>query len=129
MNMRTRIVLISAVVALFGHPACGADQQADIPDKFKGIILRAPNPDDAPPPIARRLIHTQGVYRLVINYTTGTVDEIRVLKRNAIKSLDANVVIALSKWKFRPGTLKHRELPVVFDTTGVRVLLKNAGSG
>jgi outer membrane biosynthesis protein TonB len=127
MNRRTKIILVSAVVALSPHAACGADQQADIPDKFKGIILRAPNPDAAPPAVARRVTYTQGVYRLVINYTTGAVDEIKVLKRSAIKSLDASAVIGLSKWKFRPGTLKQLDVPVVFQGSDVRVLLKNAG--
>ena len=118
-----------AVVGVFGHAAYGADQQADIPDKFKGIILRAPNPNGASPAVARRAMYTQGVYRLVINYTTGAVDEIKVLKRSAIKNLDASAVIGLPKWKFRPGTLKQLDVPVAFQNSDMRVFLKNAGGG
>ena len=118
--------LLSLVAAFFGFSSPCHAEEAIIPQKLQGIILHAPEPD-YPANIEMHLIRAQGVYRLVINQKTGIVDEVGILNRTGVKTFDASSVMAFFQWKFRPGTLKQLDVPVVFDRS-VHVLLKNAGS-
>ena len=106
-------------------PSQGATQQVFIPEKFKGKILNAPEPH-YPHGIERITIRAQGVYRLTINPQTGGVDEVGILRRCGDSRLDASCVMAFFQWKFKPGTLKQLDVPVVFERF-VSVVLKNAG--
>jgi outer membrane biosynthesis protein TonB len=126
MPMRPRILFTALVAAFFGFsPPCHTEE-AIIPQNFQGVILHAPEPD-YPANVERRVIRAQGVYRLVINQKTGAVDEVGILKHTGVKTLDAGSVMTFFQWKFRPGTLKQLDVPVLFDTS-VHVLLKDAGS-
>lgn len=118
--------MTSALVVVFGELGFGSEQQADVPDKFRGMIIHAPIPEGSATEGGRIRIVTEGIYRLIINPRTGVVDEIKVIRRSAIKRLDANAVIGLSKWKFRPGTLKQIDVPVLFRGRDVWVTLKDA---
>jgi hypothetical protein len=122
-----------------------ASGQAVIPDRFKGIILNAPLID--PPANYYNLgansailrsrgarsqtvsssLNTQGVYRMMINQKTGGVDEVGVLTRSGNKQCDAAAVMAFFKWKFKPGTLKQLDAPVMFSRS-IDINLKKAGS-
>src|SRR5437773_88274 len=117
--------MLSLVAGFFGFSSPCHAEETVIPQKFQGIILHAPEPD-YPANIEMHLIRAQGVYRLVINQKTGVVDEVQILNRTGVKTLDAGAVMAFFQWKFRPGTLKQLDVPVVFDQS-VHVLLKNAG--
>ena len=97
-----------------------------IPEKFRGIILRAPEPE-YPLGLERQTIFDQGVYRLTINQQTGAVDEVGVLTRCGDRRLDGYAVMAFFQWKLKPGTLKQLDVPVAFDRS-VRVLLKKAAA-
>ena len=116
--------LIGCVCALLVLPSLGRAGDVFIPEKFKGIILRAPEPL-YPLGIERQTIFDQGVYRLTINQQTGAVDEVGVLTRCGDRRLDACAVMAFFQWRLRPGTLKQLDVPVAYDRS-VRVMLKKA---
>jgi outer membrane biosynthesis protein TonB len=124
--IQSKILILALLCAQFCFLSSSWADQAIIPERFKGIILNAPEPS-YPPAIERILIRAQGVYRLKINQKTGTVEEVGVLKRTSHSRLDAECVMTFFKWTFRPGTISQLEVPVVFERQ-VRVLLKNAGS-
>jgi TonB family protein len=127
-HMRSRILLAAFISAQFSFLSPSrAGPQAYIPEKYKGIILYAPEPDFPPTAQSQNTMGGQGVYRLVINQKTGTVDEVGVLRRSGFQPLDAVAVMTFFQWKFRPGTLKQLDVPVSFNRF-VQVLLKNAGS-
>lgn len=117
--MRSKIVLIVLLCVMSALSARATEVY--IPDKFKGIILYAPGPVDY------SNSGTQGVYRLTINQKTGIVTEVGILKRSGYQPRDATAVLTFMQWKFKPGTLKQLDVPVIWDRQAT-VLLKNAGS-
>jgi hypothetical protein len=107
MQARTfTIAFVSAALAVASP--CRADQDAYIPDKFKGVILYAPQP------IYYTNSRLTGIYRLTINQKTGTVDEVAVIN-HAEKHLDSTAVVTFFKCKFRPGAIKQLDVPVLWD--------------
>jgi hypothetical protein len=92
-----------------------------IPDKYKGIILFAPGPVDY------SNSGRQGVYRLMVDQKTGLVTEVGILLRSGDQRRDATAVLTFMQWKFKPGTLKVLDVPVMWDRQAT-VLLKNAGA-
>jgi TonB family protein len=106
--------------------SCQAALDAFIPPKFKGIILYAPVPNYPEAARSHLTLGAQGVYRLTIN-PNGTVDEVGILKKAGHYKLDSAMILEFFKWKFKPGSIKRLDVPVLFERD-VRVELKNAGS-
>ena len=127
-RLRPKILTAALLLGFFapGSP-CQAEQPAFIPEKFKGIILYAPEPEFAEGYRKNNTDVLQGVYRLTINQKTGAVDEVGVLKRSGMQKLDGVSVMTLFKWKFRPGSIRQLDIPVTFESHVV-LLLKNAAS-
>ena len=95
---------------------CFATDIVRIPPEYKKDTLSAPDPEY--PIKAQHLGYQgQGIYRLMINPKTGIVDEVKVMKTTGHRELDANAIMTLFNWKFRPG-INHRDLLVVFQLTG-----------
>ena len=114
MKTSLRILLLSAIFA-FVHSACATDI-VRIDAKYKKDTVSAPDPDY--PIKAQHLGYQgQGIYRLIINDKTGVVNEVKVMKTTGFRELDANAVMTLFNWKFRPG-VNHRDLLIVFQLTG-----------
>lgn len=115
-HMKTKILLLLAGIAVFA-PTSSTFAMADvpIPERFKGIILAAPEPDYHRFVGYTFTVKDQGVYRLKINPSSGLVDEVGVLKRCYEKRLDAAAVMAFMAWKFKPGAIKELDVPVIYD--------------
>ena len=118
MQSRTLLALVTLTFCFLSP--CRASE-VYIPDKFKGIILYAPGPVDYSNSA------TQGVYRLTIDPKDGTVTEVGILKRSGYQPRDATAVLTFMQWRFKPGTLKQLDVPVMWDRQAT-VLLKHAGS-
>lgn len=89
-------------------------EEVIVASKYKQDTTLAPDPTY--PILARNRRHRgQGVYRLIINDKTGIVDQVQVMKPTGSKELDAEAVMTLFKWTFRPG-IKQREVAIVFET-------------
>ena len=96
---------------------CHATDIVRIDAKYKRDALSAPDPQY---PIKSQHLgfQGQGIYRLVINAKTGVADEVKVLKTTGHRELDASAVMTLFNWKFSPGSVKQRDVLVVFQLTG-----------
>ena len=108
-----RLIAIAIITVAFVPPYLDASQQAYIPERYRGIILNAPEPDF--PASTTNTMSGQGVYRLIINPKTGMADEVQVLMTTGYRKFDAVAVLAFMQWKFRPGALKQIDIPVYFE--------------
>ena len=118
MNPRNKIVVTALVLLQVGFLVpCHATEMVTIDSKYKKDSLVAPEPEY--PIKSQNLGHQgQGIYRLVVNDKSGIVDEVKVLKTTGSRELDASAVMALFKWKFRPGAVKQRDVLIKFSVTG-----------
>lgn len=116
MKTSLRIILLLSIVQLAMITPCHATENVRIDPKYKKDTVSAPDPDY--PMHAQHLDYQgQGIYRLMINDKTGIVDEVKVMKTTGHRELDANAIMTLFNWKFRPG-VNHRDLLIVFEMTG-----------
>jgi TonB family protein len=114
--MKTSLRILVALLFVGMLAPCFATDIVRIPPQYKKDTITAPDPEY--PIKAQHLGYQgQGLYRLVINPKTGIVDEVKVMKSTHHRDLDANAVMTLFNWKFRPG-IDHRDLLVVFQLTG-----------
>ena len=63
----------------------------------------------------------------MIDQKTGLVNEVGILLRSGDQKRDGTAVLTFMQWKFKPGTLKVLDVPVMWDRQAT-VLLKNAGA-
>jgi hypothetical protein len=132
-TLRNSCALIAFLIAasvVSSERSEAAAFEAFIPPKYKGVIVAAPVP---PYPHAFFYIPGRlGVYRIKVHQQTGAVAEVSVLKRPepgpGVGDANAAVILALFKWKFKPGSIKQLDLPVEFDRDEIRPELKNAAT-
>ena len=120
------LIAVAIITLAFVPTHLSASQQAYIPEKYRGIILNAPEPDFPASTTMRQL--GQGVYRLVINPKTGMADEVKVLQSSSTRKLDAAAVMAFMQWKFKPGSIKEIDVPLSFLHRQITADLKKAAS-
>jgi hypothetical protein len=126
MNKTSRAILLLIVVSLASFAVTSdAASNAFIPPKYKDIILYAPMPDYPWQARNKYTVGTQGIYRLKINFETGKVEEIGVMKRANWGSLNSTMIKDLVKWRFKPGTIHQIDIPVAFEDP-IRAELRNA---
>ena len=76
-------------------------------------------PDPVIPQVAlRKGWGGRGVYQLKINQNNGTVDEVKVLKRIGYPVLDAEMVMTLFKWRFKPHSITSCTIPCELGVYG-----------
>lgn len=117
-----KILVCFAII--FPAVVSNAAPDAFIPPKFKGVILSTPVPEYPPGTLYEP--GQSAIYRLKINPNTGAVDEVGVMRRAYTPKLNAEAVLGLLKWKFKPGAIKEIDVPVEFDRQYIRPELKNA---
>lgn len=84
-----------------------------IQPKYKADTVFAPEPSY--PSYAEMHAHAgQGIFRLIINEKTGIVDQVQVFKSTGHQELNAEAVMTLFKWKFKPG-IKQRDVSISFE--------------
>ena len=118
MNFALRMCLLVVTLWLGALTAHGAAPEAVIPPNFKGIVLRAPLPSGYP---IKRLSWSgmEALFRLAINHQTGRVDKVTIVKRSGEPGVDSAFEIEFTKWKFKPGTVRQLDVPVVFRSMQV----------
>jgi TonB family protein len=109
-------MLLPLLLATAGRTANAANGFVVIQPKYKEGAVVAPDPN-YPPAAEQRGHHGQGIFRLIINDKTGIVDQVQVFKSTGFGELNAEAVMTLFKWKFRPG-IKQRDVSVTFESTG-----------
>jgi len=84
---------------------------------WKADLLFAPKPGYPRSELVQR---NEGVavIRLDIDIKTGTTTYVTLLKSSGFPKLDEVALGSFAKWRWKPGTWKQVEIPVVFTTTG-----------
>jgi TonB family protein len=59
-----------------------------------------------------------GVFRLTIDFKTGKVTNVAVVKSTGSDPLDREAIFALSQWRFKPGKLTTADIPITFQASG-----------
>ena len=63
----------------------------------------------------RQLGHQgSGVFRLVLDPSTGSVTKVIIIKSTGFSTLDYGASISLQKWRFKPGKWQQVDLPITF---------------
>jgi TonB family protein len=64
-----------------------------------------------------------GRFRMIVNFNTGKVTEVVILKSTGSDILDREAIFSLRRWRFRPGKVRKVDLPITFITA------RNCSSG
>ena len=89
---------------------------ADVPVELKNVCIYHPEPNWWG--LARQGMHGVGIYKLKINPKNGEVTEVKVLRATRFGKLNAECIMTLFNWKFRPGTITEANVPLGFYTRG-----------
>jgi TonB family protein len=86
------------------------------PGTVRSYFISTPAPDY---PRAARLKGQQGKgwFELVIDFSTGHVDRVTVLKSTGSKILDDSVVATFQQWRAKPRMIRRAVFPVEFHRT------------
>jgi TonB family protein len=55
-----------------------------------------------------------GVFRMIIDFKTGKVTDVQVVKSTGNDELDREAFLALRRWRFKPGKLTKADMPITF---------------
>ena len=83
-----------------------------LPAWFKDC-LRPVAPDY---PYSARVSHQmgEGYFRLQLDLKTGAVTQIKMIRSTGFNTLDAAALVALRKWRWKPGKWQQVDIPVLF---------------
>lgn len=56
-----------------------------------------------------------GVFRMIVDPTSGKVTKAMVIKSTGFRDLDDSAATALGKWRWKPGTWKQADVEISFD--------------
>jgi TonB family protein len=87
------------------------------PAAWKADLVFSPKPDY---PYAERNLRHEGVavFRLDIDVKSGTTTNATMLQSSGFPKLDDVAFNCVRRWRWRPGTWKQVEVPVMFTITG-----------
>jgi TonB family protein len=80
-------------------------------------VLSAPKPRSVKD-AAGRYLSGNGFILVDLDWQTGAIKSIQLVKSSGNKQLDDSVLSALRKWKFRPATTTPVRIPFSFDENG-----------
>src|SRR6266403_1089369 len=67
------------------------------------------------PPSERAQNHQgSGLLRLTLDFKTGSVAQVAILKSTGYSALDNSAVVAFRQWRWRPGKWKQIDVPMTF---------------
>jgi TonB family protein len=118
-----RAAEIQSVSAIDARGVRYVQQKSDYraaPAAWKADTVFAAKPDY---PNGERNLRHEGVVivRLEIDVKTGTTKYVTLLQSSGFPILDEVAIRRLSRWRWRPGTWKQVEVPVVFTISGRRI--------
>jgi protein TonB len=104
----TRTVALAAMFTLVWHSSAGAQSAIRAPAPVYPLECRA------------RRITGNGVVLATVDKKTGAVIGARMLKSTGNKLLDGSALEALSRWRFKPGTVSQVQIPINFTMASTR---------
>jgi TonB family protein len=54
------------------------------------------------------------MFRMIVDFNTGKVREVVIVKSTGSDALDREAVFALRRWRFRPGKVRTVDMPITF---------------
>ena len=114
MNSIFRLFLVTLVCLQWSALPLRAEQ---ILDNWKPYVISAPDPFYSAVAL-RKGWGGRIVCMLTINSKNGVVEEVKVVRHTGHPTLDAEAVMALFKWRFRPGTITHTQVTCEFGVLG-----------
>jgi TonB family protein len=109
-----RIILAVLFCVQLGSLSSSAEQ---IEENLQPYVIYKPDPYISPVAI-RRGWGGKITCELKINAKTGLVDEVKVVRHTGYPTLDAEAVMTLFKWKFRPNTITHGKVTYELGVLG-----------
>ncbi|HKP03663.1 MAG TPA: energy transducer TonB [Chthoniobacterales bacterium] len=55
-----------------------------------------------------------GRFRMMVDFKTGKVTDVLILKTTGSDVLDREAILALRRWRFKPGKARQVDLPITF---------------
>ena len=55
-----------------------------------------------------------GRFRMMVDFKTGKVTDVLILKTTGSDALDREAIFALRRWRFKPGKARQVDLPITF---------------
>ncbi len=121
--------MVAAPMLLFAQGGSSADQNTAV--DVKGVRHTAREyRDHRPPwnfadrvkavgaeyPYADRQGYHQGsgLFRITIDPTTGAATHVTILRSTGYHTLDNSAMVALGRWRWKPGTWKEVDMPITF---------------
>jgi TonB family protein len=104
----TRELLLAAFAAFVCLSLAGAEPAITAPAPVYPLECRV------------RGITGKGVVLVTVDRKTGIVVGARVLKSTGNKLLDGFALEALSRWRFKPGTVSQVTIPIAFEMGSTR---------
>jgi len=117
--MRTRLII--GILACATCSSLLAEQKVERPTDDVVHMVSPRYPHKA----ARSRIGGTGVFRMTIDFKTGKVRNVAVVKSTGSDPLDREAIIALRQWRFKPGKLTTADMPITFQAGGVIQLPAN----
>lgn len=60
---------------------------------------------------------------MILDFQTGKVTDVVILKSTGSDALDREAIFALRRWRFRPGKVREVEIPITFHDGSVPLVL------
>jgi TonB family protein len=106
MNRSLRIIVVALFCLQLGSWPSSAEQ---IEENWQPYVIYKPDPV-LPAVALRNGWGGKIVCLLTINRGTGLVEEVKVIRHTGYPQLDAQMVLTLFNWRFRPGTITHGKI-------------------
>ena len=96
------------------RPSASNNKSPQMEDILKKVSPEYPVND-------RRNYHQgRGIYRVFVDFKTGWVTNVTIVKSTGWQSLDAAAISALRQWRVKPGKWKHFDFPVTYEMSRSR---------
>ncbi|HYJ05150.1 MAG TPA: energy transducer TonB [Chthoniobacterales bacterium] len=113
--MRAR--LITGILAGVACSSIFAEREVERPASRRDVVhMVSPR---YPHKLQASRIGGTGVFRMAIDFKTGKVTKVAVVKSTGSDPLDREAVFALRQWRFKPGRLSQADMPITFQADGI----------
>ena len=102
---------LSSAVDAKGARHRGSDYVGAVPWMADAIKKRPPQ---YPYEVRARHIAGNGLFRVTLDMTTGSVTKVAMIQSTGVAALDNSAMEALRQWQWKPGKWKEIDVPITF---------------
>src|SRR5437588_2915793 len=100
---------LSSAVDAKGVRHRGSDYVGRVPWMADAIKKQRP---DYPYELRARHVVGNGLFRITLDITTGSVSKVAIVQSTGVPALDNSAVKALRQWQWKPGKWKEIDVPI-----------------